>query len=123
MNQGYTYMLNTPYWDNQSILDDPVLDGVRTTSESEFTEDETMQKLQDIFTLDKNEKIRQIVERNKQVCERRGSRAWIEQEPDGYRVLYGENGQNIDRIDYEQGYGYPYFLPTYLSLFKQIESN
>ena len=123
MNQGFTYMLNTPYWDLQSILEDPVLDGINTTAQDGFPEDQTMQKLQDIFTLDKSEKIRQIVERNKQVCERRGSRAWIEQEPEGYRVLYGENGQNIDQIDYEQGYGYPYFLPTYLSLFNQIDSN
>jgi len=123
INQGFTYMLNTPYWDNQSIIDDPVLYGVQTTAQNGFPEDQTMQELQDIFTLDKSEKIRQIVERNKKVCERRGSRAWIEQEPDGYKVLYGEKGQNIDRIDYEQDYGFPYFLPTYLSLFNQIESN
>jgi hypothetical protein len=96
MNLGFTYMLNTPYWDNRSILDDPVLDGIQTTAQNGFPEDETMQKLQDIFTLHKSEKIRQIVERNKQVCERRGSRAWIEQEPEGYRVLYCKNVYHYD---------------------------
>jgi len=123
LNQGFAYMLNSSFWKNKDIIKDNVLDGIKSVAEKDFLQEDDLNNLLEIFTLDKKQKIGRIVERNKKICERRGYRAWIEKENGGYRVLYGENAKNIDSIDYETGFEYPYFIPTYVSLFNQIERN
>ena len=123
LNRGFTYMLNTPHWNKGDIERDPVLDDIRTAAEEDFLTSDNVTQLLEIYGLDKPRKIEQIVERNRYICEKRGYRAWIEQENGGYNILYGENGKHIDSIDYMNGHEYPYFIPTYLNLFNQIERN
>jgi hypothetical protein len=123
LNRGFTYMLNTPHWNKGDIERDPVLDDIQTAAEEDFLTSDNVTQLLEIYGLDKPRKIEQIVERNRYICEKRGYRAWIEQENGGYNVLYGENGKHIDSIDYMNGHEYPYFIPTYLNLFNQIERN
>jgi len=123
LNRGFTYMLNTPHWNKADIDRDPVLDDIQTVAKEDLLTNDNLVHLVEIYRYDKQQKIQQIVGRNKYICEKRGYRAWIEQENGGYNVLYGENGKHIDSIDYMNGHEYPYFIPTYLNLFNQIERN
>ncbi|MFW5901187.1 MAG: hypothetical protein ACOCUK_01440, partial [bacterium] len=123
LNRGLTYMLNTPHWNKADIDRDPVLDDIQTVAKEDLLTNDNLAHLVEIYRYHKQQKIEQIVERNRHICEKRGYRAWIEQDNGGYNVLYGENGKHIDSIDYMNGHEYPYFIPTYLNLFNQIERN
>jgi hypothetical protein len=120
LNQVFIHLLSKPVWTQDEIVAESLFKNLPVKVNYDFRDD-TMRKLNEILDLPIFELIQEIIKRNEEVTKSRGNRAWIEQNKDIYTVLYGENGQKIMEIDNNSDYEYPYFLNTYLNLFRQIE--
>lgn len=60
------------------------------------------------------------INRNKQVSERRNNAPWIKEENKKFVVCYSDGANRITTFDKEVAFENNYFLPTYISMFKQI---
>lgn len=60
------------------------------------------------------------VNRNETVSKRRSNSAWIKQENGKLVRYYSDGGREVSKLDIENSYENNYFLPTYISLYNQI---
>jgi hypothetical protein len=60
------------------------------------------------------------VTRNKTVSENRGNAAWIKVEGDNVITCYADGRRHIDKFNNDAEFEHNYFLPTYISMYKQI---
>jgi len=61
------------------------------------------------------------VQRNETVSKRRNNSAWIKQEKGKLVRYYADGGREISKLDVNNVYENNYFIPTYISLFNQID--
>ncbi len=120
LNRCFTHLLGQSQWTLKQIEDDSFIQNLPRSINYVFT-DSTMQDLNGILSLKSTELIDKIIERNDHV--KQGGRAWIKKKDGLYKVIYGESGQIQADIDFENSYEFPYFLNTWLHLYKQIELN
>lgn len=120
LNRGFMHLLSQSQWTEKQIANDYFIQTLPKAVNYVFT-DNTMQELNEILKLDSIELVDAIIKRNETV--KQGSRPWIIKEKGIYKVIYGENGQKQDEIDFDNSYEFSYFLYTWLELYKQIELN
>ena len=61
------------------------------------------------------------VARNEKVCKRRNNSAWIKQEKGKLIRYYSDGAREISKLDVNNTFENNYFIPTYISLFNQID--
>lgn len=61
------------------------------------------------------------VDRNDTVSKKRNNSAWIKQENGKLVRYYSDGGREIAKLDVNNAYENNYFIPTYISLFNQID--
>ena len=61
-----------------------------------------------------------VIERNKDVSDNRKNAAWIKQEGDAVIICYADGARKIAEFNKNSDFENNYFLPTYISLYKQI---
>ena len=61
------------------------------------------------------------VNRNETVSKRRNNSAWIKEEKGKLVLYYADGGREISTLDFKNAYENNYFIPTYISLFNQID--
>jgi len=120
LNRCFTHLLSQSSWEPSQIPNDTFITNLPKALEYDFS-DSTIRELNTILSLEPSKIVEAIVERNKKVSSDRKSKEWIIKEKDSFKVVYGENGQKQSNIDFANNYEFPYFLNTYLSLYKQIE--
>lgn len=120
LNLIFTHLLSKPRWTCDEIMNESLLNELPGKVSCIF-QDETMMRLNDILGLPPVDLCKEIIKRNGEVGKSRGNKAWIEDDKNTFKILYGENGLKITEINNENSYEFPYFLNNYLNLFKQIE--
>jgi hypothetical protein len=61
------------------------------------------------------------VNRNETVSKKRNNSAWLKEEKGKLVRYYADGGREISKLDINNAYENNYFLPTYISLFNQID--
>jgi hypothetical protein len=120
LNLIFTHLLSKPRWTNNEILSEPILKELPGKVDYIFLDD-TLTRLNNMLGMSAVDLCKEIIKRNEEVSKSRGNKAWIEDEKNTFKILYGENGRKITEINNENSYEFPYFLNNYLGLFKQIE--
>lgn len=120
LNRCFTHLLSQSSWTDKQIQEDTFIQSLPGAVNFHFR-DETMQELNIMLSLDKLVMVQTLIKRNEEVSDQRGSKGWIMNENDTYKVIYGENGQKQTTLDFNHDFEYLYFLNTYLGLYKQIE--
>ena len=64
-----------------------------------------------------------VINRNKAISDSRKNAAWIKQEGNTVIICYADGARIIREFDYNTSFENNYFLPTYISLYKQIMLN
>jgi hypothetical protein len=119
IDNWFIHLLNKPHWTHEEIAGDALLN--KTFEPLTYTfKEEDLREMNRWLSLPAQDKVENIVARNKEIQEHRGNRAWIISE-NGYRVVYGETEYMIEDIDPLNDFLFTYFLDAYFSLFKQIE--
>lgn len=80
-------------------------------------------KLNDLLAIKENDEfVRSLIKRNDDISKRRDSMGWFRDEGDRIVKLFGEAHIQVNDLSdtYTEN---PYFIPTYLSLFNQIENS
>ena len=121
LNVIFTNLLSRSYWTYQEVESDELFNQLPRSVPFDF-QDEQLREINQFLELSTIDLIRAVVKRNSDICKARGNSAWIEEDKQGFRVLYGENGKRITNVDNELQYEFPYFLNNYLNLYRQIES-
>jgi len=116
LNRCFSHLLSRGRWSSEQIEDDLFFQNLPHSQEYDFA-DETMRKLNELLDLPKQELIERLIYRNAEIKEN----PWINTDKNGYTVLYGEQGQKQTEADFERGFEFPYFLDSYISLYRQIE--
>ena len=62
----------------------------------------------------------EAVKRNKTVSENRGNSVWIKQDGNDLITYYADGSRHIDKFNNDVEFEHNYFLPTYISMYKQI---
>ncbi len=120
LNLIFTHLLSKPRWTIDEILSESILKELPGKVDHIFLDD-TMMRLNDMLGMPAIDLCKEIIKRNGEVSKSRGNKAWIEDEKNTFKILYGENGRKISEINNENSYEFPYFLNNYLGLFRQIE--
>jgi len=122
VNRIFSYLLSKSSWTIKQIEEDELINSIDSNQNYIFNEP-TLRHLNSILKSNNLDMVNEIIIRNEKVSKSRGNQPWIikERKNNTYKILYGENGQKIDRIDTDNQHEFPYFLDSYLSLYKQIE--
>ena len=75
----------------------------------------------DALTEDKSKIALAAVKRNETVSEKRNNSAWIKQEKGKLVRYYADGGREISKLDVKNVCENNYFIPTFISLFNQID--
>ena len=75
----------------------------------------------DSLKKDKSKIALAAVHRNQTVSERRNNSAWIKKEKGNLVRYYADGSREISLLDVSNSYENSYFIPTYISLFNQID--
>jgi hypothetical protein len=120
VNRWFLRLLNRSHWSNTQIEEDEILNKTFPPVSHTFDEEE-LNEMNNLLNLPATEKVKKIIERNKEIQEKRKNRAWIVPENNGFAVIYGETEFTVQEIDPVNDFEFSYFLNTYLTLFRQIE--
>jgi hypothetical protein len=120
LNRCFTHLLGQSTWEKDQLNNDSFINSLPQPLKYPFS-DESMFKLNQMLSLKGCELVDAIIERNE--AAKAGAKGWIMKEQNKYKVVYGENGQKQPEIDFSTSYEFPYFLNTWLHLFRQIEMN
>jgi len=120
LNRFFLHLLSQSSWTENQIENDTFLNSMPKPVNYTFS-DPVMQELNQILSLDGAQKVDAIVKRNDEV--KQGGRSWIKKDKNVYNVVYGENGQRQQELDFDRDYEFTYFISTWLNLYKQIELN
>ncbi len=116
LNRFFTHLLSQSSWTKNQIIEDTLFQNLPKSLNCGF-QDEKMRELNEILNMDNITMVEKIIKRNEEVRKN----PWIIKEKATYKVVYGENGQKQNEVDFKTGYEFQYFLNSYLSLYKQIE--
>ena len=64
-----------------------------------------------------------LIQRNKEVSDKRKNASWIKQDGESVIICYADGARKITGFDLNKDFENNYFLPTYISLYRQILLN
>jgi len=120
INRIFSHLLSESSWTIKQIEEDELINSIDSNQNYNFNEP-ALSHLNSVLKLKNSDMVNEIIRRNEAVSKSRGNQPWVIKEKNTYKILYGENGQKIDRIDTDNDHEFPYFIDSYLSLYKQIE--
>lgn len=108
-------------WPKNEIENISIFDSFPKSISYSF-DDTLIEELSEIFTAhpDKYKIVEKAIGRNKEVSDRRGNAAWMKLENEKVIVSYQDGAKDIQGFESEKNYENNYFIPSYISLFKQI---
>lgn len=119
----YVYLFRTlqttPIWTKNSVDEAPIFSSFPKKLPYEF-DHSVIDSLNHSFTESPYEMVRTAIKRNSAVSEGRNNATWIKEENDQIVVCYADGARNINQFDNNYHFEHNYFLPTYISLYKQI---
>lgn len=119
----YVYLFKTlqskPFWEKEQISSESIFNSIPQSQNHHFSNnivDDLNNKLNAI----PYELALSTVHRNQLVSEKRKNAAWIKIEFDKLITCYADGAKKYTEFDIESSTEHNYFLPSYISLYKQI---
>lgn len=118
----FRHLQSRPVWQSSEINQEELFDYFPKKQDYLFENSAVLILNQELASLveDKSRIALAAVARNEKVSKRRNNSAWIKQEKGKLVRYYSEGGREISKLDVNNAYENNYFIPTYISLFNQI---
>ncbi len=121
----YVYLFKTiqssPLWTEEEITSKEIFNSFPKSMNYSFS-NPVIDQLNIDFDKSPYEIAVAAVDRNKDVSDRRGNAAWIKKEYNKLMVCYADGGRETNEFDSDVAFEHNYFLPSYISMYKQIMS-
>ena len=119
----YVYLFKNlqskPFWEYSQIDIEPIFNSFPKSFDHDYRKD-VLQQL-NINLGEKNTLISTtVVRRNIDVCKKRGNSPWIKIEDDKLMICYADGSKIFTEFNKETDFEHNYFLPSYISMYKQI---
>jgi len=122
----YSYLFRTlqsePVWTINKINEAPIFQSFPSHFNYNFS-NSVLDGFNNNFNSTSYGKALAVIQRNKEVSDNRKNAAWIKQEGDSIIICYADGARKITEFDVDVDFENNYFLPTYISLYKQIMLN
>lgn len=119
----YTYLFKTiqssPEWNREKIETTQIFDSFPDKLDYEFSTP-IISSLNSDLAKSNYEKSISVVTRNKEVSDKRGNAAWIKNENEKLVVCYSDGAREVPSFEKEADFDNNYFLPSFISMYKQI---
>ncbi|WP_341220694.1 hypothetical protein [Polaribacter atrinae] len=119
----YSFLFRTlqskPTWTFEEIETAPIFNSFPTRIAYHFNHT-VLDNFNNCFQDNSVNKALAVIERNKKISENRKNAAWIKYERNTIITCYADGGRIINEFDKNVSFENNYFLPTYISLYKQI---
>lgn len=119
----YSYLFRTlqsePTWTFDSIENAPIFNWFPNSLDYTFNHT-VLDDFNECFKEEYYNMALAVIERNKAISDNRKNAPWIKKEGDTLIICYADGARTITKFDYNVSFENNYFLPTYISLYKQI---
>ena len=119
----FVYLFKTlqssPVWKINDIESESIFDSFPKAFNHPFKTD-VIKKLNESLSKNPSEQAIEAVRRNKAVSDNRGNSAWIKLEGNELVTCYADGKRHIDKFNNDVEFEHNYFIPTYISMYKQI---
>lgn len=119
----YSYLFRTlqsePTWAVNTIENAPIFESFPNSLDYKFNHT-VLDTFNERFKKEPYEMALAVIERNKNVSDNRKNAAWIKQEGETVIICYADGARKITEFNNDYNFENNYFLPTYISLYKQI---
>jgi len=119
----YSFLFKTiqsePIWNKKGLEEIPLFNSFPKSVSYPFQDDVTL-NLSESLKNENYEITVATVNRNIAVSDKRGNSAWMKFEHNKLLVCYADGARDIQQIDEDLDNENNYFIPTYISMFKQI---
>lgn len=119
----YAYLFKTlqsePTWTISRIENAPIFESFPNRLDYHF-DHKVLDKFNECLQNKSYDKALAVIQRNKEISDNRNNAAWIKHEGDAVIICYADGARNIDKFNKDLDFENNYFLPTYISLYKQI---
>jgi hypothetical protein len=119
----FRHLQSRPVWQFSEINQDEIFNYFpkKQDYQFEYSAVSILNEELDSLVEDKSRIAIAAVARNEKVSKRRNNSAWIKQEQGKLVRYYSDGGRKISILDVNNAYENNYFIPTYISLFNQID--
>ena len=119
----YSYLFRTlqsePVWSIDKIEEAPIFQSFPDTINYEF-HNPVLNNFSENFMRDPYDMALALIQRNKEVSDKRKNASWIKQDGESVIICYADGARKITGFDLNKDFENNYFLPTYISLYRQI---
>lgn len=118
----FRHLQSRPVWQLTEINEEEIFNYFPKKQDYVFEKSAVLILNEELTSLveDKSKIALAAVQRNETVSKRRNNSAWIKQEKGKLVRYYADGGREISKLDVNNVYENNYFIPTYISLFNQI---
>ena len=119
----FRHLQSRPVWQLAEINEEEIFNYIPKKQDYVFEKSAVLILNEELASLveDKSKIALAAVQRNETVSKRRNNSAWIKQEKGKLVRYYADGGREISKLDVNNVYENNYFIPTYISLFNQID--
>jgi len=119
----FRHLQSRPVWQLGEISEEEIFNYFPKKQEYVFGKSAVLTLNEELESLaeDKSKIALAAVNRNETVSKRRNNSAWIKEEKGKLVRYYADGGREISTLDFKNAYENNYFIPTYISLFNQID--
>ena len=119
----FRHLQSRPVWQLAEINEEKIFNYFPKKQDYVFGKSAVLTLNEELESLaeDKSKIALAAVNRNEMVSKRRNNSAWIKEEKGKLVRYYADGGREISTLDFKNAYENNYFIPTYISLFNQID--
>jgi len=119
----FRHLQSRPVWQLGEISEEEIFNYFPKKQDYVFGKSAVLTLNEELESLaeDKSKIALAAVNRNETVSKRRNNSAWIKEEKGKLVRYYADGGREISTLDFKNAYENNYFIPTYISLFNQID--
>ena len=119
----FRHLQSRPVWQLGEISEEEIFNYFPKKQDYVFGKSAVLTLNEELESLaeDKSKIALAAVNRNEMVSKRRNNSAWIKEEKGKLVRYYPDGGREISTLDFKNAYENNYFIPTYISLFNQID--
>jgi hypothetical protein len=110
---------SSPKWKINNLENEPIFNSFPKAYNHTFKID-IVNNLNLSLSKEPSQQAIEAVKRNKAVSENRGNSVWIKQDGNELITYYADGSRHIEKFNNDTEFEHNYFLPTYISMYKQI---
>ncbi|WP_053977209.1 hypothetical protein [Mangrovimonas xylaniphaga] len=122
----FSYLFRTlqsePVWSKESVTQAPIFDSFPEKIPYQF-DNPVLSSFNECFYADPFDIALAVIKRNQDISDNRRNAAWLKQDGDSIIICYADGARRVTDFELDEDFENNYFLPTYISLYRQILLN